>query len=64
MIPAERVVAFGAAVRGLELLEVTGAAVVLEDRLLVEVGEVAHAPNTCCTFSTAATSASTSARVL
>src|SRR6266540_1305580 len=64
VIPAQGVVPLGAAIGGLEFLEVPGAAVVLEDRLLIEVGEITHFPNTCCTVPTAATSASTSARVL
>src|SRR5262249_27339242 len=64
VVAAERVVADSAAIGGIELLEVAGALVVVEDDLLIQVSQLADHPNTSITFRTARSSASTSFMVL
>src|ERR1044071_8430681 len=46
LVAAERVVAVRAAVRVFELLEVTRPLVVVQDRLLVQIAQIGHQPNT------------------
>ena len=64
LVPTERVVALGGPVGALQHAEVPRLPVVVENHLLVEVAEIGHQPKISRARSIAATSVSSSPRVL
>ena len=64
VIAAERIEAFGGAIRGRQLAIIARRLAVLEDHFLIEIAEFGHQANTSCTLRMPRARASASARVL